>query len=40
MLVHRVFKERPVQQDLRDQPVQMVQTVQMEPRDHKVYKAL
>jgi hypothetical protein len=43
MLVHRVFKEWPVQQDLRDQPVQMVlmvPMVPMVPRDHKVYRAL
>jgi hypothetical protein len=45
MLVHRVFKERPVQQDLKDfkdqqEPmVLMVLMVPMVLRDHKVSRA-
>jgi hypothetical protein len=45
MLVHKVFKERPVLQDLKDfkdqqEPmVLMVLMVPMVPRDHKVSQA-
>jgi hypothetical protein len=42
MLVHKVFKERPVRQDLKDfkdQQEPMVLMVPMVLRDHKVSRA-